>query len=82
MICGLREVSLLIVFVLTLLTKPTAMRTGEKCYKLMTAHAKGVVQEAIASGQYADRIGGLEPPVMAPSTNPDLYSSVSIHAIR
>jgi hypothetical protein len=37
-----------------------------------------VIDAALKSGVYADRGDRLEPPYMAPSTDPNLYSSVCI----
>ena len=52
------------------------MRTGERCNKLLTEHAKSIIQKAIADGEYNDRAEATEPPYMVPSPDASHYSLV------
>ena len=56
---------------------PTEMPTGEHSHKLLTLRAVEVIQAAIKSGEYDDRINANEPPFMAPDPDPVKYSLVS-----
>ena len=56
---------------------PTEMPTGEHSHKLLTPRAVEVIQAAIKSGEYDDRINANEPPFMAPDPDPAKYSPVS-----
>ena len=57
-------------------TKPAGMCTGERCNKLLTEHAKSIIQKAIADGEYNDWAEATEPPDMAPSPDASHYSPV------
>jgi len=66
-----------------LTTHPVTYNGGESI-RLLTDAARSIIKPAIERGEYSDRAGGLEPPFMAPSVDPNDYSLVSppLHIIR
>lgn len=49
-----------------------------KCTKILSAAAKAIIARAIAADQYQKMDNRYEPPFMAPSLEPALYSDVSV----
>lgn len=46
------------------------------CNKILTDQAKSIIWKEIQEGRFNDRVNELEPPSMAPSTDPEKYSKV------
>lgn len=60
-----------------LLTKSTVQRNGKtEQRKILTPLAISTIEKMEKEGRFSDRDGALEPPFMAPSTDPDRYSKV------
>ena len=51
-------------------------RENISCRKILSDGAKALIKRQFRSGAYKDRANELEPPFMAPSTDPDDYSKV------
>ncbi|KAF9784726.1 hypothetical protein BJ322DRAFT_1021414 [Thelephora terrestris] len=49
-----------------------------QCTRVLSEAAKAAIRTAIQSGQYNERVDGLEPPAMAPSDVPEDYSMACI----